>query len=225
MHVSPMHVPPWPARRPHQAGFLRGRRDAFRAGAARWLLTAVLVGGLFSAMPKARAGWFGWLWPDSRHEELEQVVDVAHKTAAAAGQLVESHSRQAAAQADQNARVAELLGALADERQSLTSHVARFEEASRRGSAVAAAITAAIPAVVSIAAILLGGLAIWAVTRPGPFDSSAAAGLIELAATLPAMPVSPPGHRSRLGEGGPRQRLPAEPPGELSEDDEAELPF
>lgn len=221
-----MYVLLRPARRRRQAGFLRGRRDAFLTVAARSLLTAVLVGGLFSAMPKARAGWFGWLWPDSRHEELEQAVDVAHKTAAAASQLVESHSQQAAAQADQNARVAELLGALAGERQSLASHVARFEEASRRDSTIAAAITVAIPAVVSVAAILLGGLAIWSVTRPGPFDSSVAAGLIELAAAAPAMPASRPSHSRRLTQAGPRQLLPAEPPSELSDDDDgAELPF
>ena len=184
-----MHVFLRPARRLRQAGFLRGRRDAFLTVAARSLLTAVLVGGLFSAMPKARAGWFGWLWPDSRHEELEQAVDVAHKTAAAASQLVESHSQQAAAQADQNARVAELLGALAGERESLASHVAQFEEASRRDSVIAAAITVAIPAVVSVAAILLGGMILlgamaWSLV---PWVSAAAA---PIAVCRPQLPVA-----------------------------------
>lgn len=220
-----MHVSPQPCRRPSCAGFPRSQCDGFRLGFGRSFRTALLVGGLLCAMPEARAGWFSWLWPASRHEELEQVVDVAHKTAAAAGQLVEAHSKQAAAQADQNARVAELLGALAGERASLASHVARFEEASRRDSAIAAAITAAVPAVVSVAAILLGGLAIWGVTRSGPFDSSAAAGLLELADTLPALPAGPTSRAERIRTDGPQQRLPARPPIELSDDDEAELPF
>lgn len=220
-----MHVSLWPRRRPSRAGFRRGRRSGFRLGFSRCFLAALLAAGLPSAMPEARAGWFSWLWPASRHEELEQVVEVAHKTAAAAGQLVEAHSKQAAAQADQNARVAELLAALAGERATLVSHVARFEEASRRDSAIAAAITAAVPAVVSIAAILLGGLAIRAVTRAGPFDLSAAAGLLALADTLPAPPAGPPSRAERLHAQRPQQRLPVEPPIELSEDEDAELPF
>ena len=219
-----MYVSSSPRRRRSRAGFARGRGGGFRLITGRSFLTALLVGGLLSAMPEARAGWFSWLWP-SRHEELKEVVEVAHQTAAAAGQLVESHSKQAAAQADQNARVAELLAALADERAALVSHVARFEEGSRRDSAIAAAISAAVPAVVSVAAILLGGLAIWAVTRPGPFDSSAAAGLLELAGTLPALPAGPTSRAERLRGSVARQLLPAEPPIELSEDEEAELPF
>ena len=220
-----MHFSLSPSRRPSRAGFPRRRCGGFHLIPGRYFLTALLVGGLLLAMPEARAGWLGWLWPTSRHEELEQVVDVAHKTAAAASQLVESHSRQATAQADQNARVAELLGTLAGERASLVSHVTRFAEASRRDSAIAAAITAAVPAVVSVAAILLGGLAIWAVMRPGPFDSSAAAGLLELVDTMPAIPSGSTSRIDRLHGAGPQQRLPAKPPMELSEDEEAELPF
>lgn len=221
-----MQCSSWPIRRPPRTGFPSGRRGLpCRPVTARFVLTALLVGGLFWATPEARAGWLSWLWPASRHEQLERAVDAAHKTATAAGQLVESHSKQAAAQADQNARVAELLGALATERQSLASNVARFAEASRRESAIAAAITAVVPALVSVAAILLGGLAIWAVTRPGPFDSSVAAGLLELSGTAPAMPASRPHRPRRLRDAGPPHRLPAEPPIKLSSDDETELPF
>jgi len=224
-----------------RAGMARGRREPPRRHrTGRYLLIALLLGGLSATIPEAQAGLFGWLWPASRQEQFERAVDVAHKTAAAASQLVESQSQQAAAQADQNARVAELLGALALERQSLAGHVARFEEAHRRESVMAAALVTLAPAIVSGAALLLGGLAMWAVTRPGPLDAHAALGLLELAGTLPtagriaadriaADSITAdrirPSRTIRSRGAASSRRLPAEPTHERGNPDEAELPF
>ena len=76
-----------------------------------------------------------------------------------------------------------------------------------------------------LAAIVLGGVAVWAVTRSGPFDSTAAAGLLELVDTVPSFTAGPPSHTERLRAAKPHQRLPDETPIELPEDEEDELPF
>lgn len=224
--------------RPSAAGVSSGRRRLPRSSlAGRSLVTAVVAGSLLWTMPAAEAGWFDWLWPASHHEQLERAVDVAQQTAASACQLVESHSQQAAAQSDQNARVAELLGALAVERQSLADHVARFEERSQRDSVVAAAISAAVPAVVSSAAFLLGAVAIWAVTRPSPLDAAVAADVFELVAALPAADGSTPGRNDsdgdrpqsgpgrRLRDASSTRRLAAEPACELRDAEDGDVPF
>ena len=213
-------------------------RHPMRRALRRGLIVA-LVGGALLTMPDAQAGWFSWLWPASRHEELERAVDVAHQTSSAASRLVESQSQQAAAQSEQNSQVAALLGALAEERQMLAGHNARFEETRRHDSVIAAAITAAAPALVSSAALLLGGLAIWAVTRPGPFDAGTAAALIELSNefsagvfgslsrdpagdTAPGHPTTTPrvARPTRIGGARSPRRLP-----EADTHDDADAPF
>jgi hypothetical protein len=238
-HCLPPRTHAAPARSVKSCGQQPCRERHPRLRALRLGLVVALVGGALLAMPDAQAGWFTWLWPTSRHEELERAVDVAHKTSSVASRLVESQSQQAAAHAEQNSRVAALLEALADERQMLASHTARFEEIRRHDSVIAAAITAAAPALVSSTALLLGGLAIWAVTRPGPFDAGTAAALIELSNEFSdgvLGGLSPdlaqetePGHPTttarvarptRIRGSQPPRRLP-----EADTRDDAELPF
>lgn len=175
-------------------------------------LVPIIVCLLAGLSGEAQAGWFNWLWGENRSDELRQALAIANETADAATRAVDSQSRQAAAQAEQNSRVAALLGELSRERQALATHVARFEETRRRDSEIAAAVLSATPALVSGTALLLGTVALWVVTRPGPESADASSALVQLLLEHRRESQEVPGHEDdeprRLREPEHRARLP-----------------
>lgn len=183
-------------------------------------LVPILVCLLAGMTAEAQAGWFSWLWGENRSDELRQVLAVANETADSATRAVDAQSRQAQAQAEQNSRVAILLSELSRERQTLAMHVARFEETFRKDSEIAAALLALTPALVSGTALLLGTVALWAVTRPSPENADASFAMVQLLLEHDTAPHDAPDYEGRTPGRlrAQRERLPepehtsAEPP-------------
>ncbi|MCE9630862.1 MAG: hypothetical protein K8S94_09150 [Planctomycetia bacterium] len=138
-----------------------------------WLCWPLLIMGfLIATAQSAEAGWFSWLW-GSDTEQLEHSLEVAQEAARVASQAAEAQARHAAAQADQNSKLAETLGQLSSERSNLADHLHALMEFGLKDSQWAAAINASGPLLVCITAIIVAGLALWLVGRPGESQQSA----------------------------------------------------
>jgi hypothetical protein len=143
------------------------------------LILALTLGLLIASASPAEAGWFSWFWgSDTQH--LEQALDVAQESARVANQAAEAQSRQAAAQAEQNARLAETLTQLSNERASIAAHLRALLEITQRDSQWAAAVNQSGPVAVCVAVLLVGGLALWVVNRPGEARAAELAEVVNL---------------------------------------------
>jgi hypothetical protein len=202
-----------------------------------WLfLPVVFTGGalgfLIASAHPAEAGWFSWMWGGSSTRQLERSLDAAHEAARVTSQAAEAQAMQAAAQADQNSRVAEAVAQLSAERQDYAGHLRAISESSLWDSQMAAVLNASGPVLICVFCLMVAGLALWLVTRtetqsnaelPGVFDVL----LEEIAAGLPE---DIRGHGGqRIGQAGTRlPRLPLIGVGKgagTDRDDRAEMPF
>lgn len=139
----------------------------------RWLwpvwVVIVIFGFLALKAQSAQAGWFDWLW-GSDTAQLERSAEIAQEAARVTSASTMAQAEQASAQAAQNARVAELLSHLSEERQGLAGYLTTLAEMGVEDSQWAAALSATGPIVISAAVLLIAGLALWSVTRAGPQD-------------------------------------------------------
>ena len=202
-----------------------------------WLfLPVVFIGGalgfLIASAHPAEAGWFSWMWGGSSTRQLERSLDAAHEAARVTSQAAEAQAMQAAAQADQNSRVAEAVAQLSAERQDYAGHLRAISESALWDSQMAAVLNASGPVLICVFCLMVAGLALWLVTRtetqsnaelPGVFDVM----LEEMAAGL-AEDVRGHGGQ-RIGQAGTRlPRLPLIGIGKgagTDRDDRAEMPF
>jgi len=197
------------------------------------VLVGAALGFLLASAQSAEAGWFSWLWGSSGTRELERSLDVAQEAARVASQAAESQAIQAAAQADQNSRVAEAVAQLSAERQDYASHLRAIADSALWDSQLAAVLNASGPVLICVFGLTVAGLALWLVTRnDGPGDAEFpeavnALLLEELAAGLPENGDGHGGHRIR--QAGTRlPRLPLIGVGERAgtdRKDESEMPF
>ncbi len=135
-----------------------------------WIIIAI-VGMLALSAQSAHAGWFDWFW-SSDTTQLERSTEIAQEAARVTSATTIAQAEQASAQAAQNARVAELLSHLSDERQNLAGHITTLTEMHAQDSQWAAALSATTPIVISVAVLLVAGLALWSVTRTSPQDQA-----------------------------------------------------
>ena len=202
-----------------------------------WLFwPVVFIGGalgfLIASAHPAEAGWFSWMWGGSSTRQLERSLDAAHEAARVTSQAAEAQAMQAAAQADQNSRVAEAVAQLSAERQDYAGHLRAISESALWDSQMAAVLNASGPVLICVFCLMVAGLALWLVTRtetqsnaelPGVFDVM----LEEMAAGL-AEDVRGHGGQ-RIGQAGTRlPRLPLIGIGKgagTDRDDRAEMPF
>jgi ABC-type multidrug transport system fused ATPase/permease subunit len=130
-----------------------------------------IVSLLALSAQSAHAGWFDWFW-SSDTEQLERSTEIAQEAARVTSASTIAQAEQASAQATQNARVAELLSHLSDERHHLAGHIKTLAEMHAQDSQWAAALSATTPIVICVAVLFVAGLALWAVTRTSPQDQA-----------------------------------------------------
>ncbi len=157
-----------------------------------WVIIAIVCVLALSAQ-SAHAGWFDWFW-SSDTEQLERSTEIAQEAARVTSASTIAQAEQAQAQAAQNARVAELLSHLSDERQHLAGHITTLAEMHTQDSQWAAALSATTPIVISVAVLLVAGLALWSVTRTSPQDQAELSDAIDFLAMEVA--AYEPGHVS-----------------------------
>ncbi len=157
-----------------------------------WVIIAI-VGMLALSAQSAHAGWFDWLW-SSDTAQLERSTEIAQEAARVTSASTIAQAEQAHAQASQNARVAELLSHLSDERQNLAGHITTLAEMHAQDSQWAAALSATTPIVISVAVLLVACLALWSVTRTSPQDQAELSDAIDFLAMEVA--AYEPGHVS-----------------------------
>jgi ABC-type multidrug transport system fused ATPase/permease subunit len=140
-----------------------------------WLV-AVLVLALGGSCRTCEAGWFDWVWGDSKADikKIERSAEIAQEAARVTSEAAKSQAQQAvaqanqaAAQAQQNARVADLLGELSQERQSLAEKLSALNALGLKDSQIAAVLAASGPVLVCVTALLVAGLALWLTARHG----------------------------------------------------------
>jgi len=202
-----------------------------------WLFwPVVFIGGalgfLIATAHSAEASWFSWIWGGSSTRQLERSLDAAHEAARVTSQAAEAQAMQAAAQADQNSRVAEAVAQLSAERQDYAGHLRAISESALWDSQLSAALNASGPVLICVFCLMVAGLALWLVTRTEAQSNAELPGVVdvlleELAAGLPE---DVRGHgRQRIGQAGPRlPRLPLIGVGKgagTDRDDRAEMPF
>ena len=139
---------------------------------------------------------------------------------------------QAAAQADQNSRVAEAVAQLSAERQDYAGHMRAISESALWDSQLAAVLNASGPVLVCVFGLMVAGLALWLVSRNEAANGAELPGAIdvlleELAAGLPE---NVHGHGGqRIGQAGTRlPRLPLIGVGKgagTDREDQSEMPF
>jgi ABC-type multidrug transport system fused ATPase/permease subunit len=145
-----------------------------------WIIITI-VGILALSAQSAEAGWFDWIWnPDT--EQLERSTEIAQEAARVTSASTIAQAEQASAQAAQNARVAELLTHLSDERHHLAGHITTLAEMHAQDSQWAAALSATTPIVIVVAVLLVAGLALWTVTSAGPQDQASLSDAIDFLA-------------------------------------------
>ena len=202
-----------------------------------WLLwPAVFIGCalgfLIASAHSAEASWFSWMWSGSSTRQLERSLDAAHEAARVTSQAAEAQAMQAAAQADQNSRVAEAVAQLSAERQDYAGHLRAISESALWDSQMAAVLNASGPVLICVFCLMVAGLALWLVTRTEAQSNADLPGVVdvlleELAAGLPE---DVRGHGGqRIGQAGPRlPRLPLIGVGKganTNREDESEMPF
>lgn len=171
-----------------------------------WLV-AVLVVALSSSCRTCEAGWFDWAWGDSKADvkKIERSAEIAQEAARVTSEAAKSQAQQAvaqaqqaAAQAHQNSRVADLLGELSEERQSLAEKLSALNALGLKDSQIAAVLGASGPVLVCVTALMVAGLALWLAARPGPGPGD------DLANALDVMAEELAGVMSRSCESGLR---------------------
>jgi hypothetical protein len=202
-----------------------------------WLVT-VLVLALGGSCRTCEAGWLDWVWGDSKADikKIERSAEIAQEAARVTSEAAKSQAQQAvaqanqaAAQAHQNARVADLLGELSQERQSLAEKLSALNALGLKDSQIAAVLGASGPVLVCVTALMVAGLALWLTARNGPGPEGDLANALDvMAEELAGVASKPcerdprldgPGLASRpLGIPGPFVRdLPRHDPNEAEE--------
>ncbi len=202
-----------------------------------WLFwPVVLIGGalgfLIASAHPAEAGWFSWLWGSSSTRQLERSLDAAHEAARVTSQAAEAQAMQAAAQADQNSRVAEAVAQLSAERQDYAGHLRAISESALWDSQLAAVLNASGPVLICVFCLMVAGLALWLVTRTETQSNAEPPGIVDvlLEEMAAGLPEDVRGHGGqRIGQAGTRlPRLPLIGVGKgagTDRDDRAEMPF
>ena len=202
-----------------------------------WLFwPVVLIGGalgfLIASAHPAEAGWFSWIWGGSSTRQLERSLDAAHEAARVTSQAAEAQAMQAAAQADQNSRVAEAVAQLSAERQDYAGHLRAISESALWDSQMAAVLNASGPVLICVFCLMVAGLALWLVTRTETQSNADLPCVVDvlLEEMAAGLPEDIRGHgRQRIGQAGIRlPRLPLIGVGKgagTDRDDRAEMPF
>ena len=202
-----------------------------------WLFwPVVFIGGalgfLIASAHSAEASWFSWIWGSSSTRQLERSLDAAHEAARVTSQAAEAQAMQAAAQADQNSRVAEAVAQLSAERQDYAGHLRAISESALWDSQLAAVLNASGPVLICVFCLMVAGLALWLVTRTEAQSNAELPSVVEvlLEEIAAGLPEDVRGRgRQRIGQAGTRlPRLPLIVVGKgagTDRDDRAEMPF
>ena len=113
-------------------------------------------------------------------------------SSAEAGEASQAQAQQAAAHADQNARLAETLGQLSSERANLADHLHALTELGLRDSQWAAAISASGPVLICVTVLLVAGLALWLANKPGEGQHAELAETVDLLVDEMAVNIAEP---------------------------------
>ena len=202
-----------------------------------WLFwPMVFIGGalgfLIASAHPAEAGWFSWMWGSSSTRQLERSLDAAHEAARVTSQAAEAQAMQAAAQADQNSRVAEAVAQLSAERQDYAGHLRAISESALWDSQLAAVLNASGPVLICVFCLMVAGLGLWLVTRTETQSNADLPGVVDVLLEEIAAGLSEDVHGhggQRIGQAGPRlPRLPLIGVGKganTNREDESEMPF
>jgi|GEM_PF-2428132 len=130
----------------------------------------VFIGGalgfLIASALSAKASVWSWFYGDGdTTQQLERSLDAAHEAARVASLAAKSQAMQAAAQAGQNSRVAEVLSQLSAERQDFAGHIWALSEQAISDSQLEVVLAASGPILISACVLVIAGLALWLVTR------------------------------------------------------------
>ena len=141
--------------------------NAFLARFPGWLLPLALT-LVFTSGCSAEAGWFT-RGPDPKVEAANRALERAAQIAADA----------ASVQAQQHGQILEAVTALSSERTHMAEQLSVLGKLAAKDSVLAAALESLGPALVAMAALVLGSAAIWLVTRSASHDTELAAMLVE----------------------------------------------
>lgn len=137
------------------------------------VILAGALGLLISSATPCEAGWTDWLWGENQDaDKLRRAADLAGESARIAGQVAAAQAQHASEQARQNTQVAEMLKELSGERQEYSRQLESLAGLAMRDSEWAAALTATGPLIICVAVLVVAGLALWLVTRPGGYVGS-----------------------------------------------------
>ncbi len=166
---------------------------AFLARFPGWLLPLALT-LVFTSGCSAEAGWFT-RGPDPKVEAANRALERAAQIAAEAANV----------QAQQHSQILEAVTALSSERIHMAEQLSVLGKLAAKDSMLAAALESLGPALVAMAALVLGSAAIWLVTRSASHDTELATMLVEEACCGTGL-LSAHSQRHRLESDGPRPR-------------------
>jgi len=166
---------------------------AFLARFPGWLLPLALT-LVFTSGCSAEAGWFT-RGPDPKVEAANRALERAAQIAAEAANV----------QAQQHGQILEAVTALSSERTHMAEQLSVLGKLAAKDSVLAAALESLGPALVAMAALVLGSAAIWLVTRSASHDTELATMLVEEACCGTGL-LSAHSQRPRLESDGPMPR-------------------
>jgi len=138
----------------------------------------------------ANAGWFSW-GPDPKVEAANRALERAAQIAAEAANV----------QSQQHGQILEAVTALSSERTHMAEQLSVLGKLAAKDSMLAAALESLGPALVAMAALVLGSAAIWLVTRSASHDTELATMLVEEACCGTGILADTGSTRCRLGAG------------------------
>ncbi len=163
--------------------------NAFLARFPGWLLPLALT-LVFTSGCSAEAGWFT-RGPDPKVEAANRALERAAQIAAEAANV----------QARQHSQILEAVTALSSERTRMAEQLSVLGRLAAKDSMLAAAVESLGPALVAMAALVLGSAAIWLVTRSASHDTELATMLVEEACCGTGLLSDTGPTRRRLGAG------------------------
>lgn len=163
--------------------------NAFLARFPGWLLPLALT-LVFTSGCSAEAGWFT-RGPDPKVEAANLALERAAQIAAEAANV----------QAQQHGQILEAVTALSSERTHMAEQLSVLGKLAAKESVLAAALESFGPALVAVAALVLGSAAIWLVTRSASHDTELATMLVEEACCGTGLLAGPGPARRRIGAG------------------------
>jgi hypothetical protein len=163
--------------------------NAFLARFPGWLLPLALT-LVFTSGCSAEARWFT-RGPDPKVEAANRALERAAQIAAEAANV----------QARQHGQILEAVTALSSERTHMAEQLSVLGKLAAKDSMLAAALESLGPALVAMAALVLGSAAIWLVTRSASHDTELATMLVAEACCGTGLLADASPTRRRLGAG------------------------